>query len=149
MNVIQKKINDALIRFDAVPAEVESTLFERTKLEKWGDILEWSYARGRQHYSTGELERRVRKDLMGGVGREIARINACGLHPVLHVSFCSWTTIFFWQIPRETVARLAMEGRGISCESSLTVPSSRVERFCLSAGLVALLAMYGFAVEIV
>ena len=150
MNNRLLNVTIASIRFDRVPAAVTSSIFERTVLPLYGDVLEWEYAK-RRNFSQSQFEARVTRDLNGMIGVEVLRLCRLGLFPVLCVQFFCWEWLYGRtriEMDYATLRKLAQKQRSIV----MTFPSIRSNEqygFHFSYKFIELLARYEFSLEIV
>lgn len=141
------RIASAIIRFDRVSADVGSVLFERIQVSPDEDLLVYERPFPK-NISVKGFYGRFRTACNGAVGRELKRLAARGLKPVLKIDYSSRQLDYLSvTIGRASILKLAKQGRAFrlpfpsqsgGIDWIMTIPRE----------MFALLASYGFSLEI-
>ena len=141
------RLASAIIRFDRVPADVGSVLFERIQVSPDEDLL--VYERPfLKNIGVDGFYGRFRTACNGAVGRELKRLAARGLKPVLKIDYSSRQLDYLSvTIGRASILKLAKQGRAFRL--SFPSQSGGIDWIMtIPREMFALLASYGFSFEI-
>ena len=141
------RLASAIIRFDRVPADVGSVLFERISNSPDEDVLVYERPFPK-NISVKEFYGRFQAACKGAVGMELKRLAARGLKPVLKIDYSSRQLDYLSvTIGRASILKLAKQGRAFR----LSFPSQSggiAWIMTIHREMFALLASYGFSLEI-
>ena len=144
---MKPKIEQIVIRFDNVPEEVTSTLFERIEEPGVRGLMSFEY-----NYipaaDVGRVEVMLLKELEGRMGEEIRSLEKNGLDPVMYISFKSRILQYSRMlISRYDVRKLGRRNVGIGF-ATCTVDGETKQILYVSPRLIKALASFNFSMEI-
>lgn len=141
------RLASAIIRFDRVPADVGSVLFERIQVSPDEDLLVYERPFPK-NISVKEFYGRFQAACKGTVGRELKRLAARGLKPVPKIDYSSRQLDYLSvTIGRASILKLAKQGRAFRL--SFPSQSGGIDWIMtIPREMFALLASCGFSFEI-
>ena len=143
-----QRIDQAIIRIDNVPKDIESKVLKRVELPKFGDILEYEYV-PRRGMPIDEFESILQRDIEEFLGSELVALRKKGMRPILHLDFRTVLTKFLWiSLGCRDVRRLARDKCGFEVSASSETGDVK-QIVSLSPHLVGMMADYYFSLEIV
>ena len=137
----------ATVRFDNVPSSVKSKYLSCCRVSRTNGILDYEYCI-RRNLDVESFSRKLKLDLDGWLGDEIARLNKFGLKPVLYAGFFAHGLEYFnGCFGEKTLNKLAGQGRSI-CIVFDSEDGQRAMAIVIPKALIALLAKYHFSLEL-
>jgi len=143
-----QSINQAIIRIDNVPKDIESKVLKRVEIPKFGDILEYEYV-PRRGMPIDEFESILQRDIEEFMGSELVALRKKGMRPILHLDFRTAPTKFLWiSLGYRDIRKLARDKCGFEVSASSETGDVK-QIVALSPHLISMLADYYFSLEIV
>ena len=142
-----QSIDQAIIRIDNVPKDIESKVLKRVVLSKFGDILEYEYL-PRRGMPIDKFESILQRDIEEFLGRELVILRRKGLRPILHLDFRSAPTKFLWMsLGYRDIRKLSRDKCGFEVSASSETGDVK-QIVALSPHLISMMADYDFSLEI-
>ena len=143
-----QSINQAIIRIDNVPKDIESKVLKRVGIPKFGDILEYEYV-PRRGMPIDEFESILQRDIEEFMGSELVAFRKKGMRPILHLDLRTAPTKFLWiSLGYRDIRKLARDKCGFEVSASSETGDVK-QIVSLSPHLVSMMADYYFSLEIV
>ena len=146
--VMVQSINQAIIRIDNVPKDIESKVLKRVEIPKFGDILEYEYL-PRRGMPIDRFEYILQRDIEEFMGSELIALRKKGMRPILHIDFRSAPTKSLWiSLGYRDIRKLARDKCGFEVSASSETGDVK-QIVAVSPHLISMLADYYFSLEIV
>ena len=143
-----QRIDQAIIRIDNVPKDIESKVLKRVGIPKFGDILEYEYL-PRRGMPIDRFEYILQRDIEEFMGSELIALRKKGMRPILHLDFRSAPTKSLWvSLGYRDIRKLARDKCGFEVSASSETGDVK-QIVSLSPHLISMLADYYFSLEIV